>query len=91
MTLRHLISEAVALAGGNTCASGHDWGTDGGRSCPHGAIQCSQTVYKCVRCGEYDYGEAGGPGHDDCLRGCSEDAKEILADRSSRYDRRNDP
>lgn len=67
--LQHLIAEATALAGGNTCASGHDWESAGGRQCPHdhGDIaSCSQTVYECRRCGEVDYGQRGGPGHADC-------------------------
>jgi len=70
MTLQHLIAEAVALGGGNLCASGHDWGTDGGRPCPHGLSegrQCSQAVYLCKRCGEYDYGDKGGPAYEDCF------------------------
>ena len=64
--LRHLIAEAVALGGGNLCASGHKWQEEGGRECPNGEQDCSQTVYRCARCGQYDYGEPGGPGHADC-------------------------
>jgi hypothetical protein len=64
--LQHLIAEAVALGGGDLCAAGHDWRCAGGRACPHGRAGCSQTVYQCARCGEYDYGEPGGPGWRDC-------------------------
>ncbi len=68
--LRHLTAEAAALAGGNLCASGHDWEPEGGRPCPRGNERVSQTVYRCARCGEYDYGEPGGPGAADCARPC---------------------
>lgn len=76
--LQHLIAEAVALGGGNLCASGHEWGFEGGRACPmeneDGVCphkDCGQAVYRCARCGEYDYGYKGGPGHADCQeRGC---------------------
>lgn len=74
--LNLLIAEAENLAGGKTCAAGHDWETDGGRRCPHDADQCSQAVYRCRRCGAYDYGETGGPGAEDCAGGaCSSEAE----------------
>ncbi len=43
---------------------GHNWIDEGGRGCPYDSnvINCSQPVYKCGRCGTYDYGEEGGPG-----------------------------
>lgn len=63
--LQRLVAEAVALGGGNLCASGHDWTPEGGRPCSSGCGE-SQAVYRCARCGEYDYGYAGGPGRDDC-------------------------
>jgi hypothetical protein len=59
----------------------HRWVTEGGRPCPEidaesvcpiaEAIcarpgRASQTVYRCEVCGEYDYGDPGGPGHKDC-------------------------
>jgi hypothetical protein len=44
----------------------HDWQPDGGRQCPRGDTACSQTVYRCARCGAWDYGEAGGPSHAEC-------------------------
>jgi len=78
--LKQAIAEATALAGGNLCAAGHDWISDGGRSCPKDGIGknavgpyggCSQTVYRCSRCGDYDYGDKGGPAYDECLNGCS--------------------
>jgi hypothetical protein len=62
------IQELVAAARfDDPCSQGHDWQTDGGRQCPR-AEDCgsSQVVYKCARCGVHDYGEPGGPGHDDC-------------------------
>lgn len=75
--LQFAIAEAVNLAGGNLCVAGHDWETDGGRRCPHDADECSQAVYRCTRCGTYDYGDPGGPGHDDCRGGaCSREATE---------------
>jgi len=67
--LQHLIAEAVSLGGGNLCASGHDWKPEGGRPCQK-SDECSQTVYRCRRCGEYDYGYAGGPAHADCQLYC---------------------
>lgn len=75
--LLHLVAEARALANDHPCTTqGHDWVTDGGRTCPHSddgestwGCGGSQAVYRCVRCGEYDYGEPGGPGHADCSGG----------------------
>lgn len=70
--LKHLVAEAAALGGGNLCAIGHKWESQGGRMCPHGK-NCSQTVYQCSRCGVYDYGEPGGPGDKECSEGqCDE-------------------
>lgn len=72
--LRHLIAEAVALGGGNLCASGHDWISEGGRSCPkYEFAGCSQTVYVCNRCGAHDYGDKGGPAHRECFTECRQD------------------
>ena len=77
--LQHLIAEAVNLAGGNTCAAGHDWHSNAARRCPHGAESCSQAAYQCRRCGEFDYGDRGGPGYEDCRGGqCSTEAREIV-------------
>ena len=68
--LHELLAEAVALGGGDLCAAGHDWRHEGGRACPHKeTVWGSQPVYRCARCGEYDYGEPDGPGHDDCVNG----------------------
>lgn len=75
VTLRYLISEATALAGGDTCLAGHDWRSEGGRPCPRGFGRCSQTVYRCARCGDYDYGEPGGPAWEECRDGCSDEAR----------------
>lgn len=60
----------------------HVWKSDGGRRCPHldegqgdGDCYCaarapsghaSQTVYRCACCGQYDYGEPGGPAFAEC-------------------------
>lgn len=67
--LTALIAKAVVLAGGDLCAEGHDWVTEGGRSCPEDLrSDCGQAVYRCARCGEYDYGHKGGPGWTDCQR-----------------------
>jgi hypothetical protein len=30
----------------------------------------SRPVYQCATCGEWDYGERGGPAHADCVRHC---------------------
>ncbi len=70
--LRELVSGAVRLAGGNLCEAGHQWVPDGGaRACPLDLTDgCSQAVYRCARCGEYDYGEPGGPGEADCVATC---------------------
>jgi len=51
----------------------HDWVEEGGRPCPRGlSNDCSQPVYRCSRCGGYDYGEEGGPGDEHCRPHCSE-------------------
>lgn len=62
--LQHLIAEARGLANDHPCAREHAWEAEGARPCP----QCdgSQTVYRCARCGEYDYGERGGPAWSEC-------------------------
>ena len=63
--LVELIAEATALGGTDLCAAGHAWQTEGGRLC---AYDCgaSQPVYRCSRCGQYDYGDAGGPARAEC-------------------------
>lgn len=70
--LQSLIRQASTELGSDACRAGkHDWQTMGGRGCPHpeniGEGQCSQTVYVCRTCGDTDYGDKGGPGHDDCM------------------------
>lgn len=69
--LQHLIAEALALGGTNICAAGHDWQSQGGRRCPRATDDseppCSQTVYQCARCGDWDYGQEGGPAHRECF------------------------
>ena len=64
-----LIRAASTELGSDACRAGkHDWQTMGGRGCPHpediGEGICTQTVYVCRTCGNTDYGEKGGPGHD---------------------------
>lgn len=72
-TLMHLIHEARALAGEDTCALGHAWETDGSRGCPTGNMECGQAVYRCARCGAYDYGtDPDGPGMTDCQATCGD-------------------
>ncbi|MCR6700895.1 MAG: hypothetical protein NVV68_06985 [Dokdonella sp.] len=73
-TLTELVRSAAALAQGGAiaCASnGHLWESDGGRACPKGSANCSQTVYLCERCGAYDYGDPGGPAHEECSLTCA--------------------
>lgn len=73
--LQFLIAKARGLANDHPCASGgHLWEPEGGRGCPHETDDSdgcggSQAVYRCARCGEWDYGEPGGPGHADCAAG----------------------
>lgn len=40
---------------------------------PHGkgGERCSQSVYRCRRCGKWDYGYPGGPGDRDCRQFCN--------------------
>jgi hypothetical protein len=45
---------------------GHQWVADGGRPCPRGSQECSQPVYVCSVCGDYDYGNPGGPAAQEC-------------------------
>lgn len=70
MSLQSLIAEAVALAGDDLCRAGHVWESDGGRACPKGSDSCSQAVYHCARCGNYDYGYPGGPAYRECFIEC---------------------
>lgn len=71
-----LIAGARSLANDHPCKTvGHVWESDGGRPCPHETDEhdgCggSQAVYRCARCGAYDYGEPGGPGAHDCATVC---------------------
>jgi hypothetical protein len=79
--LKHLIAEAVALGGGNLCAVGHDWESEGGRTCPkYEDAGCSQTVYVCRRCGANDYGNKGGPAHRECFTECRRDFADEIAE-----------
>lgn len=69
--LDELISAALQLGGADAVSHGARlWQSEGGRRCPLGWEGCSQAVYVDLRTGEYDYGDAGGPGHADCVRHC---------------------
>lgn len=68
------------------CIDGnHDWKAEGGRPCPMvdqdspcpaRNLFCSrpgipsQPVFRCAACGDYDYGQRGGPGRAECEREC---------------------
>lgn len=74
LNIVRLVEQARVLAGDESvsCAAvGHDWQSEGGRSCPKGLYNCSQTVYVCARCGDTDYGAKGGPAHRECFTECS--------------------
>lgn len=70
--LQRLIREASTELGSDACREGkHRWESEGGRACPKDyTSRCSQSVYRCATCGQYDYGEPGGPGHSDCQHHC---------------------
>ena len=79
--LKDLIAEAAALGGGNLCAAGHDWESEGGRTCPKYEFSgCSQAVYVCRRCGVHDYGDEGGPAHRECFAECRRDFADEIAE-----------
>lgn len=68
LPIEELIAKARSLANDHPCATtGHVWDSDAGRGCPRQCFQASQAVYRCARCGQFDYGEPGGPGHRDCF------------------------
>ena len=70
-TLNDLITGAIQLAGDNLTSHGAKlWQSVGGRTCPIGWGGCSQTVFEDLKTGEVDYGEPGGPGHQDCVHYC---------------------
>ena len=83
-TLNDLITGAVQLAGGDSTANGGRlWHMEGGRSCPLGWDDCSQPVFVDLASGEHDYGQPGGPGHDDCRRNCSHGMQPCTEDDAS--------
>lgn len=70
-SLSMLIDSALQLGNPGLAAHrGRLWQSEGGRACPIGWEDCSQTVYVDAASGEYDYGEPGGPGASDCARHC---------------------
>jgi len=72
--LRCLIQQAGRELAQHACQfDGHDWISEGGRSCPMGAEGCSQAVYVCRSCGAYDHGDtAESPGKHDCQVVCGD-------------------
>ena len=89
--LQNMIREASMELGSDACRNGkHQWQSEGGRGCPHDLTDnCGQAVYRCTTCGQHDYGEQGGPGHDDCERHCEhkgERAVKIMLDRRDPFD-----
>lgn len=83
--LLDLLREAAALGGGELCIAGHAWQSEGGRTCPKYAdADCSQPVYRCARCGVYDYGDTGGPAHRDCFAECRRDFTDEIAEDEAR-------
>lgn len=71
--LQELINKARRELLKGTCDAGHDWVAEGGRECPMGAEGCSQTVYVCRSCGQYDYGDGpDSPGKIDCQAACGD-------------------
>lgn len=72
--LQRLIKEAGMELGSDACrAEKHRWESEGGRACPSDLTDhCSQAVYRCTACGQYDYGALGGPGANDCKMYCKE-------------------
>lgn len=81
MNLQQLIKKARAF-GSAACAVGeHIWESEGGRTCPkHEHAGCSQTVYVCLHCGAYDYGNEGGPAHQECFTECRRDFSDEIAE-----------
>lgn len=74
LTLYQLITRAVALGGDNLCVEGHGWQADGGRACPTRNDSCSQSVYRCVRCGDIDYGKGNlSLSLEECRKNCGDD------------------
>lgn len=39
-------------------------------------VYCDQVVFRCAKCGEYDYGDPGGLGYDQCQNYCPLDHPE---------------
>jgi hypothetical protein len=70
--LNALISDALAIAGNDDTRmhNGRLWKFAGGRACPIGWDDCSQTVFCCAKSDDWDYGEPGGPGEADCRENC---------------------
>lgn len=64
--LECLIAEARGLVNDHPCVREHLWVVEGGRACSR--CDESQPVYRCARCGEYDYGYPGGPAWQECER-----------------------
>lgn len=87
-TLQHLIQQASTELGSTDCEDGrHQWVSNGGRACPHNLTDnCSQAAYECSVCGEFDYGEDGGPGEADCEKYCQHRVERAIAIIAKRID-----
>lgn len=72
MYLDRLINAAMELAGVDDLRNhgARLWQMEGGRTCPLGWTGCSQPVFIDLKTGEYDYGDTGGPGYEDCVENC---------------------
>jgi len=79
VSIQRLIDEAAHLAGNpHPCSlpQGHRWEFTGARACSD--CDGEQSVYQCSRCGQFDYGERGGPAWDECQRGECDGARLAL-------------
>jgi len=81
LNIQQLIKEAK-MFGSSACDEGrHVWESEGGRTCPkYENAGCSQTVYMCLHCGAYDYGDKGGPAHRECFIECRRDFSDEIAE-----------
>jgi hypothetical protein len=58
------------------CKLSHNWKMTGGRSCPKGYEDCSQTVYECRDCGRVTYGYGGDLSWEECWIHCTKPSLE---------------
>jgi len=57
--------QILKFSEGQPCP-GHKWESIGGRPCPIGKSDCSQTAYKCQICNTPEYGDPGDPSYIEC-------------------------